>query len=312
VRTGPDLPALIERLAARVDDERMDVAQRTGMRVDLASMLGALNHELAAEALLDRGAHAARHSAELIAGLLAARAELASTSGEFRLARRALDPLARMTIADKVERHRITLSMARTLGASGQADAANVALEDATRSASQDDPLLSLDRAVVRTTLFAYQSRWSNAADAAVQAATQAEELGLLYEVASCLTDQAAALARTGEFARAEAVAASALAAADELRAQRLLLRAGLVQSYLGVEGAPADTLEAFRGHIADAESHGWISDALLGRHFLGLLALRLGERGEARRELLLAARIATSTGNQALADQCAVELSRI
>jgi serine/threonine protein kinase len=311
VRTGADLPALIERLVARVDDERMDVAQRTSMRIDLASMLGALNQELAAEALLDRGAAAARHSPELIAGLLAARADLASTRGEFRFARRALDPLSRMTIADKVERHRITLSMARTLGASGQADAANVALDDATRLASRDDPLLALDRAVVRIVLYEYQGKWREAADAAVQAATQAEELGLYYEVASCLSEQAAALARAGEFARAEGVVASALAAADELRAVRLLLRAGQVQSYLHAEAAGDDILDLFRGHVADAESHGWISDALLGRHFLGLLALRLGARDEARRELLLASRIATSTGNQAFADQSADELAR-
>jgi serine/threonine protein kinase len=312
VRTGADLPGLIERLVARVDDERMDVAQRTAMRVDLASMLGALNQELSAEALLDRGATAARHSPDLIAGLLAARADLASSRGEFRLARRALDPLSRMTIADKVERHRITLSMARTLGASGQADAAQIALDDATSSASPDDPLLSLDRAVARIVLLEFGGRWREAADAAVLAATQAEELGLLYEVASCLSEQAAALARAGEFARAEAIVASALAAADELRAERLLLRAGQVQSYLEAEGDVAAVLDAFRGHVADAESHGWISDALLGRHFLGLLALRFGARDEARRELLLASRIATSTGNQALADQSADELSRI
>jgi eukaryotic-like serine/threonine-protein kinase len=312
VRTGPELPALIERLVARVDDDRMDVAQRTGMRIDLACMLGALNQELAAEALLDRGAQAARHSTDLISSLLAARADLASTRGEFRLARRALDPLARLTISDKVERHRITLSMARTLAASGQADAADVALDDATRIASRDDPLLSLDRAVVRTMLLACEGKWRDAADAAVQAATQAEELGLLYEVASCLAEQSAALARAGEFARAEAVAVSALAAAGEIRAERLLLRAGLVHGYLDVEGSAAEAFDAFRGHIAEAESHGWISDALLGRHLLGLLGLRLGERDEARRELILAARIATSTGNQALADQAAEELTKI
>jgi eukaryotic-like serine/threonine-protein kinase len=312
VRTGADLPGLIERLVARVDDERMDVAQRTAMRIDLASMLGALNQELSAEALLDRGAVAARNSADLIAGLLAARADLASGRGEFRLARRALDPLSRMTIADRVERHRITLSMARTLGASGQADAAEVALDDATRLASRDDPLLALDRAVVRIVLYEFAGKWREAADAAVQAATQAEELGLFYEVASCLSAQAAALARAGEFARAEGIVASALAAADELRAERLLLRAGQVQSYLEAEGDATQVLAAFRGHVADAESHGWISDALLGRHFLGLLALRLGARDEARRELLLASRIATSTGNQALADQSTDELARI
>jgi hypothetical protein len=217
-----------------------------------------------------------------------------------------------MTIPDKVERHRVTLSMARTLGASGQADAAEVALADAERLASRDDHLLALDRAVVRIVLFEFGGKWRDAADAAVQAATQAEELGLLYEVASCLSEQAAALARAGEFARAEGVVASALAAADELRAERLLLRAGQVQSYLEAEGDVAQVLDAFRGHVADAESHGWISDALLGRHFLGLLALRFGARDEARRELLLASRIATSTGNQALADQSAEELARI
>jgi hypothetical protein len=312
VRTGADLPGLIERLVARVDDERMDVAQRTTMRIDLASMLGALNQELSAEALLDRGAASARNSPDLIAGLLAARADLASGRGEFRLARRALDPLSRMTIADRVERHRIMLSMARTLGASGQADSAEVALDDATRLASRDDPLLALDRAVVRIVLYEFAGKWREAADAAVQAATQAEELGLFYEVASCLSEQAAALARAGEFARAEGIVASALAAADELRAERLVLRAGQVQSYLEAEGDAAQVLDAFRGHVADAESHGWISDALLGRHFLGLLAFRLGARDEARRELLLASRIATSTGNQALADQSSEELARI
>jgi len=39
---------------------------------------------------------------------------------------------------------------------------------------------------------------------------------------------------------------------------------------------------------------------------------VRLGAVDVARTELLLASRIAASTGNQAQADQCAIELSKL
>ncbi len=142
--------------------------------------------------------------------------------------------------------------------------------------------------------------------------ASQAEELGLLYEVASSLSEQAVALTRLGDGSRARAAVASALSAAEESGAERVLARCRLVLGFLESIDAGRRSLDVQRGHIAAAESRGWIGDALLGRYLLGRMAARLGATDEARHELLLAARIALSTGNHSYADQCGIELAKL
>jgi serine/threonine protein kinase len=312
VRTGPHLPPLIDRLVQRVDGGAVELPLRAEMRVHLACILGALDQELVAEALLERGASEASSSPDIVVAMLAAHADLASSRGDFRLARRALDPLARMTIKDGGDVHRVTLSMARTLGAAGKAAAAAAALVDAERLAAPEDALLSLDRAAVRTQLHAHAGRFRDAADAAMHAASQAEDLGLMYEVSSSLAEQAAALARLGDGARARAAVASAFATAEEAGAHRVIVRCRLVLGYLEAVDGGLHSLDIQREHVALAESHGWISDALLGRHLLGCAAAVLGATDIARTELLLASRIATSTGNQAQSEQSAAELSKV
>jgi hypothetical protein len=312
VRTGPNLSGLIDRLIRRGEAGGMELSHRAQMRIDLARILGALDQPLLAEALLDSGAAEGSTSTEIATGFLATHAELASSRGEFRLARRALDPLARQTVLDKTELHGITLSMARTLGAAGKAEAAQGALREAESFVAPEDPLLALDRAVARLALAGFAGRWRDAADASVQAAALAEELGLLYEVASCLSEQAVALTRLGDGSRARAAVASALSAAEETGAERVLSRCRLVLGFLESIVAGRASLDAQRGYIAAAESRGWIGDALLGRYLLGRMAARLGAADEARHELLLAARIALSTGNHSYADQCSIELAKL
>jgi serine/threonine protein kinase len=312
VRTGPSLPSLIERLGARLEGAGVDPALRAQMRIDLARILGALDQELAAEALLDAGARDTSVTPELVTAFLSTHAELASGRGEFRLARRALDPLARMKITDRFERHRITLSMARTLAAAGKTEAASAALTDASALADAGDPLLLLDRAATRTALCASGGRFREAVEASVQAASRAEELGLLHEVAASLSEQAVALARLGDLPRARAVLASAFSVGEETGAERVLARCRIVLAFLESGGQGPDGRDDQRGHIAFVESRGWISDALLGRYLLGRMAAHAGASEEARHEFLLAARIASSTGNQSYADQCTLELAKL
>jgi hypothetical protein len=312
VRSGPNLSALIDRLIRRGESGGMELGVRAQMRIDLARILGALDQPLLAEALLDSGAAEGSTNAEIATAFLATHAQLASARGEFRLARRALDPLARQTVLDKAELHGITLSLARTLGAAGKADAAQAALAEAALLVAASDPLLALDRAATKMVLAGYAGKWRDAAEASVQAAAQAEELGLLYEVASCLSEQAVALTRLGDGSRARAAVASALSAAEETGADRVLARCRLVLGFLESIDAGRASLDAQRGLIAAAESRGFIGDALLGRYLLGRMAARLGATDEARHELLLAARIALSTGNHSYADQCSVELAKL
>jgi hypothetical protein len=311
VRSGPDLPGLIDRLVQRVDSGAVELPLRAEMRVHLASMLGSLDQELVAETLLERGAAEASTHPDLVTSMLATRADLAASRGEFRLARKSLDPLAKMHIRRREDLHRVTLAMARTLAAAGKDDTAAQALVDAETLSAIGDPLLALDRAAVRTALHAQAGRHREAAESAFSAAAQAEELGLLYEVASNLSDQAVALARLGDTARARAAVASALVTAEEAAAERVVVRCRLVLGYLESDTG-SRSLDAQRGNVALAESRGWISDALLGRFFLARCAARVGSPEEARRELVLASRIAVSTGNQAQADQCSAELSKV
>jgi hypothetical protein len=312
VRSGPNLSALIDRLIRRGESGAMELPVRAQMRIDLARILGALDQPLLAEALLDSGAAEGSTSTEIATAFLATHAELASGRGEFRLARRALDPLARQTILDKNELHGVTLSMARTLAAAGKLEQAQASLDEATLLVTASDPLLALDRAAARVSVWSSAARWRDAAEAAVQAAAHAEELGLLYEVASSLSEQAVALTRLGDGSRARAAVASALAAAEETGAERVLSRCRLVLGFLESIDAGRSSLDSQRGYIAAAESRGWIGDALLGRYLLGRMAARLGATDEARHELLLAARIALSTGNHSYADQCSGELAKL
>jgi hypothetical protein len=142
-----------------------------------------------------------------------------------------------------------------------------------------------------------------DAAESAMAAASQAEELGLVYEVASSLCDQAVAFARMGDAARARAAAASALSAAEEAGGERVLLRAHLVQGFL--DATSASDLGALREHLARQESRGWLGDALLGRYLLARVAARLGDVDAARTELALGSRIATKAGNAVMAELC-------
>ncbi len=311
VRTGPNLPALIERLVERALGPGVDPLLRAHMRIDLARILGSLDQELAAESLLDRGASDITGDPGVITEYLVTHAELTSSRGELRLARRSLDPLARSKIASPSQLHRIALSMSRTLGGSGKIDAARTALDDAAKLVPPNDPLLAFDRAAARIALHENAGEWREAAESSMLAASQAEELGLVYEVASSLVDQAVALARLGDLGRASAASASALSAAEEVSAERVLLRCHLVRGYVDALDGKG-SLESGRAQVAVAESRGWIRDALLCRYLLGRVAVEKGARDEAREELLLGSRIAASTGNHAYADQFALELDKL
>jgi serine/threonine protein kinase len=310
VRTGPTLPSLIDRLVRRVESESA-APLGAGMRIDVASILGALDRALEGEALLNRGLDANGEEPAVRALFLAAEAQLASGRGEFRLAARALDAIGHVTFEDRAEAHRVTLSRARVLGAAGDVVGAQVALRRAGELAAPDDALLALDRAVVQTTLYAQAGLLREAADAAVQAASQAEELGLVYEVASSLSDQAVAFIRLGDAARARAAVASGLHAAEEANAERIVVRSRLVLGFLE-DDAGELALDAQRDRIVLCESQGWIADALLGRYLLGRSAARSGNAEEAREELEFAGRIATSTENIAFAELLSAEVARI
>ncbi|HVU00613.1 MAG TPA: AAA family ATPase [Polyangiaceae bacterium] len=312
VRTGPALPAIIDRLVQRVDSGAVEAPLRGEMRVHLASILGSLDQQLVAEALLDRGAADATSSPDLIVSMLATRAHLAASRGEFRLARKALDPLKKAHIRRREDLQRVTLGMALALAASGEHQTAAAALVDAETLSGIGDALPALERSRVRTELHLQAGRFREAAESAFSAAAQAEELGLLYEVAASLSDQAVALARLGDTARARAAVASALATAEEAAAERIVVRCRLVLGYLEASDRRTRTVDAQRGWVAHAESRGWITDALLGRQFIGRAAQRAGSPADARSELVLASRIAVSTGNQALAELLAAEIAAL
>jgi len=274
VRSGPNLSGLIDRLIRRGESGQYgDLAAGTDAHRSRADTRR-VDQPLLAEALLDSGAAEGSTNAEIATAFSRTHAELASGRGEFRLARRALDPLARQTVLDKTELHGITLSTARTLGASGKAEQPRRLwpMQNAwSRHRIRSWP--PLDRAAARFALSGFAGKWREAADASVQAAALAEELGLLYEVASCLSEQAVALTRLGDGSRARAVVSSALSAAEETGAERVLTRCRLVLGFLESIDAGAPSLDAQRGYIAASESRGWIGDALLGRYLLGRMA---------------------------------------
>jgi hypothetical protein len=310
VRTGPTLPGLIDRLVRRMDGVGASPLPAE-LRVDIACILGALDRQLEGEALLERGLGVGEAD-DVSAALLAAMAELSSDRGDFRTARRALDAVENVLFDDRAQMHRVVLSKARVLGVSRDPVGADAALTEAERIAPEGDSLLSLDRAVVRTRLCSQAGRFREAAEAAVSAASQAEELGLVYEVASSLCDQAAAFIWLGDPARARAAVASALHAAEEAGAERIIIRSRLVLGFLEGEDSGQKGLSEQRGRVVLAETRGWITDALIGRQLVGRTAGRLGRTPEAREELEVAARVASSTGNDAAKVQIEAELGKL
>jgi hypothetical protein len=190
--------------------------------------------------------------------------------------------------------------------AAGTHEEAMAALKAAERAAS--DPLLALDCATVRISIYMGVGALRDAAEAAATAAAQAEELGLAYEVASSLCGQAVAFARLGDVARTRAAAGAALSAAEESGGERVLLLAQLVHGFL--DATSAASLPALREHLARQESQGWLGDALLGRFLLARVASRLGETDTARIELTLASKIASKVGNAVMAEVCDADLA--
>jgi len=170
----------------------------------------------------------------------------------------------------------------------------------------QDGELvLSLERAKVRGLIHGFRGDWARCATECARAAGQARELGLPHEVAIHLHNQGDALMRTGDLPRAYAVLSDSASRCDQIGAERLSNLNRMMLAYLDALNGSDEARRALGTRLAHAESQKWTWDALSGRTLLGRLLARSGDKVGARRELMLARRLAEATSNQLVIDDC-------
>ncbi len=310
VRSGASVPAIVHKVAAWVE-RRRDVDARVAVRitVDLGLALGSVNRPREARALLARAAERAAPWPELSRAALAAEADVLLRQGDFKAALGVIDRIADLPSDDPHERHRTLLIQSQALGSSGRHDEALAALDAASALAPADDVSLAYQRAKARALIHAFRRDWSASAAAAEQAAEQARAARLNYEVALNLHNQAESLLRLGQLPRAYATLQRSTVVAQQCGSERMVNHNRMLLDYLdalnGAEGALRDLGE----RLAFAEQNRWTWDVVSGRHLLGKLLRLAGDPTGARRELGEARRIALSTNNQLVVDDCDEEI---
>ena len=156
--------------------------------------------------------------------------------------------------------------------------------------------------------------KWREAAESSVQAASQAEELGLVYEVASSLSEQAVApAAAAGDRARARR-RDSVVVHHRRKKPDRSGSCCGAISSaaiWTRSTGEPSWTRNAGMSHSrrVAAGIHATRSSA---DTCSAVPPPRPARSTRPDGELLLGSRIAASTGNHAYADQFALELNKL
>lgn len=317
VRSGEGLPELVQRLTGRLEqDSAMSPALRLGASVDLALSLGALHRYKEARQLLTRASQLAQQaslSGPQQRALLAAEAEVCFHQGDFRAAMSSIEAAKRLSGGDDFERHRMELSAAQALAGAGELEAAQRALDEASRILpAEDDPVLLCERAKVRALIRAFQRDWGGSALAAEQAAELGREAGLSHEVAVNLHNQGDSLMRLGELPRAYAALQKSLEVAEVIGSDRMVNLNRIMLAYLDAANGSNVARRVLGERLAAAEAQRWTWDAITGRYLLGKLLAEQGDALGARRELTLARRLAEDSKNRLLSEDCRMQLEAL
>jgi eukaryotic-like serine/threonine-protein kinase len=313
VRTGPDLPGFVSRLAGAVGAcAHFDRRIRVQITIDLAMILGAVDAFSEAEAILEASAAEAEQWPQAARARLAARGEMAAEQGQVVRALSALGKAAQLRPGDAVEQHRILMATAYANALAGEHAEAEAAFDRAEAIAPPKDLVLGSERRRIVAWALYCEGRYGEAAEAAHHASLDAEDAGLTHEAAAAKFLQGIALLRSGDAARARALVEAAETAAVDLGVERLTGQCRMVLGYLrGMGDRSASSGEVAEG-LATAERRGWTADVLLGRWLLARLLESWGETAAAKRELTAAVALARQSGNRVVAADCEAELERL
>jgi len=273
--------------------------------VDLALILGALSRYKDAHRMLASAVKEAEPWPDLLQSALMVEAELAARQGEFKTALALLERVGGLGPLSAPEQHRRLLATAQAAGAAGEHDRALEALDAAEALVPEGEPVLKLERAKVRGLIHGFRGDWARCAVECARAAEQARETGLLHEVAVHLHNQGDALMRIEELPRAYAVLSGSASVCEQIGAERLLNLNRIMLAYLDALNGSEPARRALGQGLAHAEAQKWTWDALSGRTLLGRLLAKQGDTVGARRELMLARRLAEASSNQLVIDDC-------
>jgi serine/threonine protein kinase/tetratricopeptide (TPR) repeat protein len=314
VRALPEAMELCERVIAHVDASpatyRDGLELRVRVRIDAGRILGALHMFDAGRAQFAAAEAIAQDRQELVKSAMVAAAEFSGRQGDFKRSLALLERLQSMvtTGGDKMEEHKLLVSLVQTNAAMGDHTAAQRHFERA-MSLVPDEATFVCERHKLSALIDYFARDFRAAALHSEQAIDKARELGLQYEVAINLHNLGDILVHLEDYARAYGAVKQSLALCDELGHDRLASHNRMFLAFLDGLAGDADADRVLWQGIRYAEANEFTWDVLGGRLLLAKLLESRGEMDAARLEYQKLRELARGAGNRLVADDCATAL---
>ena len=314
VRTLPEAMELCERVIAHVDASPITHAQaielRVRVRIDAGRILGALHMFDAARAQFAAAEAIAEDRQELVTSATVAAAELSGRQGDFKRSLTLLERLQSIvtTGGDKMEEHKLLVSIVQTNAAMGDHAAAMRHFDRATKLVP-DEPTFVCERHKLQALVEYFARDFRAAALHSEKAIDLARELGLQYEVAVNLHNLGDILVQIDDFPRAYGAIKQSLALCDELGHDRLASHNRMFLAYLDGRAGDADAERVLWQGIRYAEANEFTWDVLGGRLMLAKLLELRGDTDASRLEYQKLRELARAAGNRLVADDAASAL---
>ncbi len=307
VRSAPSLPDIVSRVLARVDAVSSSSDQVVA-RTHIAGMLGAVHMFDAAMEHVDQALKLASDRLPLRRAALLAGAEVAFRRGQFKRALEVFEQVDAIGGLERDEAYRLHIGFAHTHAASGDRARGLEHLERASELADPTDLAAAVEREKIRGLILYFTRDFRGAVEAFERGVDLSRAAGLSYEVALALHNMGDALVWLGSFARSHVAFRESLSVCEQYGYERLAIHDRMYVAFLEGEKGREDAVRTLRELIASAEAKGYIWDILDGRHLLGTLAYRRGDRPLARAELTFVRDLARENHNQLL-EQSAQEM---
>jgi tetratricopeptide (TPR) repeat protein len=314
VRSLPEAMELCERVIAHVDASPQSYSDalelRVRVRIDAGRILGALHMFDAARAQFSAAEAIAGARQELVMTAVIAACEFSGRQGDFKRSLALLERLQSFvtTGGDKVEEHKVLVSLVQTHAAMGDIPAAMRHFERAT-ALLPDEPTFVCERTKLAALLDYFARDFRSAALHCEQAIDMARDLGLQYEVAVNLHNLGDILIHLEDYARAYGAIKQSLALCDELGHDRLASHNRMILAFLDGRAGDAEADRVLWQGIRYAEANEFTWDVLGGRRLVAKLHELRGDMDSARLEYQKLRELARAAGNRLIADDCATAL---
>jgi tetratricopeptide (TPR) repeat protein len=308
VRALPEAMELCEKVIAHVDsspDSHPDGLElRVRVRIDAGRILGALHMFDASRAQFSAAEAIAHDRQELVKSALVAAAEFSGRQGDFKRSLTLLERLQSIVTigGDKIEEHKLLVSLVQTNAATGDHAAAKRHFERAI-SLVPDEPTFVCERHKLSALIDYFARDFRAAALHCEQAIDLARELGLQYEVAVNLHNLGDILVHLHDHARAYGAIKQSLALCDELGHDRLASHNRMFLAFLDGLAGDADAERVLLQGIRYAEANEFTWDLLGGRLLHARLVEHRGDMDGARLAFQKLRELARAAGNRLVAD---------